>query len=267
MVLCARKGTWTSAPDVTLGCIVYLFFSNIHSVLFFILRVQVHHTYATERDVDAPSTSTAGTSTGAASTHKKSAVIFTKEQIDSGAVHIEENIADAHGHSSVVYEEMYEKEKEKYLFNKERFFKKHHDDDAGGVSSSRRAEQQCSFQSGWLSHDFNFATVHDHVRRLNGSRSNEVTTCHSRANVTVDYIFYSRGKEYPRHRLIVLRALSLYDQNDMKRIGHLPNKYISSDHTILMAEFDWYIGEVWENVYDKLNTEAKDNRTKRKQKR
>ena len=159
--------------------------------------------------------------------------------------------------------------------------------------------------SGIVSHKFGLDSVYTHYVTLDDDRGHhhrrsarEVTTCHTHANCTVDYIFYtpsvsdinhsengfsldsasqtthsaddnehqgkvavsgaattlSSGNESPSnvpqessvsnaaceindYRLTLLARLQLLSDKEMKRIGQLPNKFISSDHLILAAEF------------------------------
>jgi len=106
---------------------------------------------------------------------------------------------------------------------------------------------QCNQGSGTLTHPFNFRSVYRHYtdygQRQYSHRVREVTTSHSRANCTVDYIFYATGVpddmvDGPRDSPIrLLASLELLSDQEMQQIGGLPNETISSDHLILSAKF------------------------------
>ena len=153
--------------------------------------------------------------------------------------------------------------------------------------------------SGIVSHKFGLHSVYSHhISDDDGKgRHHEVTTCHRRANCTVDYIFYTpsvsdvghsengkpdsppqtthssessdemkcklsasdsadslssdtkavsqqssvRDENVACHmndcRLTLIARLQLLSNQEMKQIGQLPNKFISSDHLILAAQF------------------------------
>ncbi|XP_034967190.1 protein angel homolog 2 isoform X2 [Zootoca vivipara] len=97
----------------------------------------------------------------------------------------------------------------------------------------------------YLHHSFPLSSAYTHY--LPGSGTPEVTTCHSRSAVTVDYIFYSAAKENraaepgAEHafdgRLNLLGRLSLVTEKDLWAVNGLPNETISSDHLPLLAKF------------------------------
>jgi len=152
--------------------------------------------------------------------------------------------------------------------------------------------------SGIVSHKFGLDSVYTHFMTDNADKAGrrtklarEVTTCHTRANCTVDYIFYTpsvsdvnhsendkpkspsqtadRGEEQSStsnsaelltsnntsvsqqsnvsdatatcqisdYRLTLIARLQLLSNKEMKEIRQLPNKFISSDHLILAAQF------------------------------
>jgi len=158
--------------------------------------------------------------------------------------------------------------------------------------------------SGVVSHKLCLNSVYDHVVTDcdNRKSSREVTTCHDRANCTVDYIFYtpstsdgnhsendfpsnsesltthnashdksadkcqtrlsaysdaplsaskdeslshvsqqgdvsSAVHEVTDYKLTLMARLQLLSDKEMEDIGQLPNKFISSDHLILAAQF------------------------------
>uniref|UniRef100_A0A8D0EKX4 Angel homolog 2 n=1 Tax=Strix occidentalis caurina TaxID=311401 RepID=A0A8D0EKX4_STROC len=96
-----------------------------------------------------------------------------------------------------------------------------------------------------LQHHFKLSSVYSHYFPETGIP--EVTTCHSRSAVTVDYIFYSAanddtaaqpGAEDSFHGgLKLLGRLALLTEKDLWTINGLPNENNSSDHLPLLAEF------------------------------
>ena len=104
--------------------------------------------------------------------------------------------------------------------------------------------QQIIRESGTLSHNFGFRSVHHH--RHHQSHHQEVTTFQN-GWVTVDYIFYSTLPS--RHRqshsadgrkegkLKLLGRLSLPSAQQMALVGGLPNEHNPSDHLPLLADF------------------------------
>ena len=107
--------------------------------------------------------------------------------------------------------------------------------------------------TGIVSHQFALDSVYTHImtcgntggkRRHKSAR--EVTTCHMLANCTVDYVFYTptviysetdSSRENTDCSLTLLARLQLLSDKEMNQIGQLPNRFISSDHLILAAEF------------------------------
>ncbi|XP_078505886.1 protein angel homolog 2 isoform X2 [Lissotriton helveticus] len=95
-----------------------------------------------------------------------------------------------------------------------------------------------------LQHGFSLSSVYSHF--IPGTGIPEVTTCHSRTAVTVDYIFYSAanndvslppGTTVQRRGLKLLGRLSLLTEHDLWTVNGLPNETISSDHLSLVARF------------------------------
>ncbi|NXX59701.1 ANGE2 protein, partial [Scopus umbretta] len=96
-----------------------------------------------------------------------------------------------------------------------------------------------------LQHHFKLSSVYSHYVPETGIP--EVTTCHSRSAVTVDYIFYSAanddtaaqpGAEDSFHGgLKLLGRLALLTEKDLWTVNGLPNENNSSDHLPLLAEF------------------------------
>ncbi|XP_070705797.1 protein angel homolog 2 [Pempheris klunzingeri] len=70
----------------------------------------------------------------------------------------------------------------------------------------------------------------------------EITTCHSRTAMTVDYILYTPDVTPPPslpggRGLQLLGRLSLVDQSAVEEVNGLPNQHHSSDHLPLLARF------------------------------
>ncbi|XP_042706140.2 protein angel homolog 2 isoform X2 [Chrysemys picta bellii] len=96
-----------------------------------------------------------------------------------------------------------------------------------------------------LQHHFRLSSVYSHY--LPESGVPEVTTCHSRSAVTVDYIFYSAAKDDSAAQpgaedtfdgsLKLLGRLSLLTEQDLWTVNGLPNEHNSSDHLSLLAQF------------------------------
>ncbi|XP_032072435.1 protein angel homolog 2 [Thamnophis elegans] len=96
-----------------------------------------------------------------------------------------------------------------------------------------------------LHHSFQLSSVYSHYLPDNGVP--EVTTCHSRSAVTVDYIFYSVARDNVTQEsgaellfsggLSLLGRLSLVTEQDLWGVNGLPNESNSSDHLPLLAKF------------------------------
>ncbi|XP_036926867.1 protein angel homolog 2 isoform X1 [Sturnira hondurensis] len=99
--------------------------------------------------------------------------------------------------------------------------------------------------SSYLQHHFSLSSVYSHYFPDTGIP--EVTTCHSRSAITVDYIFYSVGKEDAAGPpgtevalvggLKLLARLSLLTEQDLWTVNGLPNENNPSDHLPLLAKF------------------------------
>ncbi|KAJ8270671.1 hypothetical protein GJAV_G00117850 [Gymnothorax javanicus] len=95
-----------------------------------------------------------------------------------------------------------------------------------------------------ITHSLKLTSVYDHWLKEGGSP--EVTTCHSRTAITVDYIFYSAAQgdvlqpessSAPKDGLQLLARLALVNKRDVWTANGLPNERNSSDHLPLLARF------------------------------
>ncbi|XP_013400594.1 protein angel homolog 2 isoform X1 [Lingula anatina] len=97
-----------------------------------------------------------------------------------------------------------------------------------------------TFETGQLSHTLNLRSVYDHCLGWTGRPGErEITTHHSRASATVDYIFYSTsgsGQHFSGN-LQLRDQYSLLSDEDLKQLGSLPNRFLGSDHLSLLAKF------------------------------
>lgn len=91
--------------------------------------------------------------------------------------------------------------------------------------------------TGLIHHRLNLVSVYKHVTPFGEP---EVTTQHSKANCTVDYIFYSvkykKKNHFKEGPLQLLGWCNLLSESQMKCVG-LPNAYQGSDHLSLIAKF------------------------------
>lgn len=106
---------------------------------------------------------------------------------------------------------------------------------------SDKAERNCHDSCTSQKHGFNFYSVYWHHLQ-NGCPT--VTTFHDSGSTTVDYMFASRGirkscyKCKSQHGCLELEGnLNLLSEGDIRQLGGLPNKFISSDHLSLVASF------------------------------
>ncbi|KAJ8377782.1 hypothetical protein AAFF_G00253980 [Aldrovandia affinis] len=95
-----------------------------------------------------------------------------------------------------------------------------------------------------IAHSLRLRSAYSHW--LREGEQPEVTTCHSRTALTVDYIFYSAAQgdaAQPEHSaapvqgLQLLARLALVDEKDVWTANGLPNERNSSDHLPLLARF------------------------------
>ncbi|XP_030051906.1 protein angel homolog 2 [Microcaecilia unicolor] len=118
-------------------------------------------------------------------------------------------------------------------------------DNANSENTTEETSPSTNKVTSNLQHHFSLSSVYSHY--LPDSGIPEVTTCHSRSAVTVDYIFYSpvvadfspqpgeaRGVS---KGLTLLGRLSLLTEQDLWRVNGLPNENNSSDHLPLLAKF------------------------------
>ncbi|KAM6964897.1 protein angel homolog 2 [Aplochiton taeniatus] len=93
-----------------------------------------------------------------------------------------------------------------------------------------------------IQHSLRLQSVYGHVLKHGGKP--EVTTCHSRSAITVDYILFTaddRPPSLPGGRgLQLLGRLSLVGLAELEEVNLLPNQNHSSDHLPLLASFRLY---------------------------
>ncbi|NXT85195.1 ANGE2 protein, partial [Zapornia atra] len=117
--------------------------------------------------------------------------------------------------------------------------------EAAKLDSTRETVRESEKLSSKLQHHFKLSSVYSHYFPETGIP--EVTTCHSRSAVTVDYIFYSAANDdaaaHPgaedsfQGGLKLLGRLALLTEKDLWTVNGLPNENNSSDHLPLLAEF------------------------------
>lgn len=95
-----------------------------------------------------------------------------------------------------------------------------------------------------MEHSLKLQSSYQH--RLMPDGRPEITTCHSRTALTVDYILYTPELTTPsslpggRGGLQLLGRLSLVGQSELEDVGGLPNRCHSSDHLPLLARFRFW---------------------------
>ncbi|TSL47659.1 Polypeptide N-acetylgalactosaminyltransferase 14 [Bagarius yarrelli] len=102
-----------------------------------------------------------------------------------------------------------------------------------------------ALMSSSLEHALNLTSVYSHYLKESGRR--EITTCHLRTAITVDYIFYSPAQTdetnqtecsgAPHRGLQLLSRLTLVSEVELMEVNRLPNQHHSSDHLPLLARF------------------------------
>ncbi|KAK2855902.1 hypothetical protein Q5P01_004637 [Channa striata] len=102
-------------------------------------------------------------------------------------------------------------------------------DKAAAVLNRARLEHSLTLQSSYL-------------HRLMPDGRPEITTCHSRTAMTVDYILFTPELVTPpslpgARGLQLLGRLSLVGQSELEEVNGLPNQHHSSDHLPLLARF------------------------------
>ncbi|XP_042633992.1 protein angel homolog 2-like isoform X2 [Cyprinus carpio] len=107
-----------------------------------------------------------------------------------------------------------------------------------------RAEPD-SFTKASIEHCLKLTSAYSHY--LKESSQPEITTCHSRTAITVDYIFYSAAlgdvmaqaecSVPPEKGLQLLGRLSLVGEDELQKVNGLPNQHNSSDHLPLLTRF------------------------------
>lgn len=108
------------------------------------------------------------------------------------------------------------------------------------VAASAAAAVAAALHRKRLEHDLKLQSTYQHCLLPDGRP--EVTTCHSRTAITVDYILYTpelhSGTSLPGGRgLQLLGKLSLVSHQELQEVAGLPNQHHSSDHLPLLARF------------------------------
>ncbi|XP_075060336.1 protein angel homolog 2 isoform X2 [Mixophyes fleayi] len=110
------------------------------------------------------------------------------------------------------------------------------------VPNAEKTEESGKRMGSSLQHHFNLSSVYSHFFPDTGLP--EITTCHSKSAVTVDYIFYSAARNgvftqpgAPCSGLQLLGRLLLLTEQDLWSANGLPNETNSSDHLSLLARF------------------------------
>ncbi|XP_029966836.1 protein angel homolog 2 [Salarias fasciatus] len=106
-----------------------------------------------------------------------------------------------------------------------------------GAVSELSVDDSAAFNRATLEHTLNLRSSYLH--RLKPDGRSEVTTCHSRTAMTVDYILYTPDvPPLPGGRgLQLLGRLSLVGHSELKEVQGLPNQHHSSDHLPLLVRF------------------------------
>ncbi|XP_059212328.1 protein angel homolog 2 isoform X2 [Centropristis striata] len=97
-----------------------------------------------------------------------------------------------------------------------------------------------TFYRARLEHGLKLLSSYQHHLKSDGRP--EITTCHSRTAMTVDYILYTPELVSPPslpggRGLQLLGRLSLVGQSELEEVDGLPNRLHSSDHLPLLARF------------------------------
>ncbi|XP_062407363.1 protein angel homolog 2 isoform X2 [Sardina pilchardus] len=103
-------------------------------------------------------------------------------------------------------------------------------------TSAIRSDEGSKINRSSIEHSLNLSSAYSHHSSKRGRP--EITTCHSRRAMTVDYIFYSpTSLNSESEGLQLLARLALFDEIDLHAISGLPNANNSSDHLPLLASF------------------------------
>lgn len=107
----------------------------------------------------------------------------------------------------------------------------------GAISELSVDDDAAASNRATLEHTLNLRSSYLHHLQPDGR--SEVTTCHSRTAMTVDYILYTPDvPSLPGGRgLQLLGRLSLVGYPELKEVHSLPNQHHSSDHLPLLVRF------------------------------
>ncbi|KAM9339532.1 protein angel homolog 2 [Symphorus nematophorus] len=97
-----------------------------------------------------------------------------------------------------------------------------------------------AFNRARIEHSLKLQSSYQHRLMPDGRR--EITTCHSRTAMTVDYILYTPEFTAPPslpggRGLELLGRLALVGESELEEVNGLPNQHHSSDHLPLLARF------------------------------
>ncbi|XP_070782323.1 protein angel homolog 2 [Enoplosus armatus] len=110
----------------------------------------------------------------------------------------------------------------------------------GNLTEPHQTYSAAAFSRARIEHSLKLRSSYQH--RLMPDGRAEITTCHSRTAMTVDYILYTPESitppSFPGGRgLQLLGRLSLVGQSELEEVNGLPNQHHSSDHLPLLSRF------------------------------
>ncbi|XP_029351760.1 protein angel homolog 2 isoform X1 [Echeneis naucrates] len=110
----------------------------------------------------------------------------------------------------------------------------------GAISSVTNTPAAAASNSAWIEHSVKLQSSYQHLLLPDGKP--EITTCHARTAMTVDYILFSPDSSSSlsgggARGLQLLSRLSLVGPSELQEVNGLPNQHHSSDHLPLLARF------------------------------